>query len=236
MHPILFKNTILQRLDLATIARLDLRPVTLERNHVLETPGDEIKNLFFIEEGIGSMTNMFKDGSQVEVGMFGCESVIGASRLLGTRRSLNHIYMQLAGRGYASQAETAEREFRRFEYFHELVLRYTQAQLMQTAQSAGCNARHEVHQRLARWLLLCHDRASSDVMDLTQEFLAHMLGVTRPSVSVVAEQLQNDGIIEYSRGKVRVVDRTALEAISCECYKVVHDHLNSYADVETGFG
>ena len=182
------------------------------------------------------MTTTFEDGFQVEVGMFGCEAVIGASYLFGTRRSLNKIYIQLAGHGFMTKSEVAAREFQRYERFHDLVLRYSQAQLMQTAQSAGCNARHQLEQRLARWLLLCRDRANMETMNLTQEFLADMLGVGRPTVSVAAEGLQRRGLIAHQRGRVTIIDREELEGSSCECYRIVRDHLNGYATLETGFG
>jgi CRP-like cAMP-binding protein len=224
-----FNNTILAHLDARTIERLQLRPVKLERKHTIEEPGDEIKNLYFIEEGIGSMTNTFKDGAQVEVGMFGKESVMGASYLMGTRKSLNKIYMQLAGHGFKCSSDVALREFQRGEVFHDLALRYVQAQLMQTAQSAGCNARHDLEQRLSRWLLLCHDRANSDLMPITQEFLADMLGSGRPTVTVTANKLQKQGMIEYRRGNVRIIDRKRLEHTACECYRIVRNHLDSYA-------
>ena len=182
------------------------------------------------------MTAGFQDGSEVEVGMFGCESVIGVSALIGSRRSLNNIYTQLAGWGYMSPIKLAQAEFRRNERFHDLMLRYLQAQLMQTAQTAGCNARHGVEQRLCRWLLLCHDRAQRDVMDLTQEFLAVMLGVDRPAVSVVAARLQDQKLIEYHRGKVRILNRAGVERLACECYRTVRKYLNDYATTDQGIG
>ena len=224
-----FNNTILQHLDDASIERLKLKPVKLERNHTIESPGEPIRHLYFIEEGIGSMTNTFKDGAQVEVGMFGCESVMGASALMGTLRSLNKVYVQLAGHGFVSPVELAAREFQRGERFHDLILRFVQAQLVQTAQTAGCNGRHNVEQRLSRWLLLCHDRANSDVMDLTQEFLSDMLGVGRPTVSIVAGTLEERGMIHYRRGKVSIRARKELERTACECYHIVRDHLANYA-------
>ena len=100
---------------------------------------------------------------------------------------------------------------------------------MQTAQTAGCNGRHNVEQRLSRWLLLCHDRANSDVMDLTQEFLSDMLGVGRPTVSIVAGTLEERGMIHYRRGKVSIRARKELERTACECYHIVRDHLANYA-------
>jgi CRP-like cAMP-binding protein len=224
-----FRNTVLSRLPPESVNRLQLQRVEMGRRYNVESPGQEIRHLFFLEAGIGSMTNQFSDGSEVEVGMFGWEGVMGVSALMGTRRSLNHVYMQLPGWGYCTTRELAQKEFQRGERFQELILRYSQAQFIQSAQTAGCNARHHVGQRLARWLLLCQDRAESDVMDLTQEFLATMLGVERPAVSVEASKLQASGLIEYSRGKVHILDRKGLEKMACECYGVVSHHLNSYA-------
>ncbi|MEO8726309.1 MAG: helix-turn-helix domain-containing protein [Acidobacteriaceae bacterium] len=178
------------------------------------------------------MTTTFANGSQVEVGMFGYESVMGASALMGTKRSLNKVYMQLEGHGFSCRREVAEREFERGEKFQDLVLRYVQAQLVQTCQSAGCNAKHPLKQRLSRWLLLCQDRAQSDVLDLTQEFLADMLGTRRATVSVAAEMLKRRKLIEYRRGVVRILDREGLERITCECYGVVKAHLDNYTEVD----
>jgi CRP-like cAMP-binding protein len=210
--------------------------VRLEVEHEIEAPGQEIKHLFFIESGIGSMTTLFNDGSQVEVGLFGNESVIGVSSLMGTKRSLNNIYMQAAGDGFTSETQVAMREFRRYGEFHDLVLRYVQAQLMQTAQTAGCNGRHQLEQRLSRWLLLCADRLETNVIGLTHEFLSHMLGTGRPTVTLALESLRDKNLIEYSRGKIRILDHDALEGQSCECYRIVKNHLENYHEVETGFG
>jgi CRP-like cAMP-binding protein len=182
------------------------------------------------------MTTMFKDGFQVEVGLFGNEAVIGASALIGTKRSLNNIYMQVPGHGFICSIQAAAQEFRRHEQFHDIVLRYVQAQLVQTAQTAGCNARHDAAQRMARWLLLCADRLYSDELGLTHEFLGHMLGVRRSTVSVTAEELQRRNYIDYRRGRIKILNRSALERIACECYRVVKDHLENYHQIETVFG
>jgi CRP-like cAMP-binding protein len=203
---------------------------------VIETPGSEIRKLYFIEEGCGSMTTMFKDGSQVEVSLFGNEAVIGASALIGTKRSLNNIYMQVAGHGFISNIKVAAREFRNCEQFRDIVLRYVQAQLVQTAQTAGCNGKHDAMQRMSRWLLLCADRVYSDELGLTHEFLGHMLGVRRSTASVTAEEMQRRGYIDYRRGRIKILDRSGLEHTACECYRIVKEHLENYQDVETVFG
>jgi CRP-like cAMP-binding protein len=230
----IFRNSILRTLDREVIARLCLRPVVFEVEHELEFPGQPIAHLFFVEEGMASMTTTFQDGSQVEVGMFGYEGVIGISALMGTKRSLNRVYTQIPGHGYSCSTEVARREFCLNGEFQLLTLRYVQAQLLQAAQSAGCNAKHDVDQRLARWLLLCADRAHSDVFALSQEFIAEMLGCTRPTVSTAAGLLKESGLIEYSRGVIRLLDVASLEARACECYRVIKDHLDNYTEFDSG--
>ena len=227
----LFKNILLQRLDSAAVERLSLQRVKLPVGREIERPGSRIANLFFIEEGIASMTATFEDGFQVEIALAGPESVLGTSSMMGTRRSLNRVYMQVAGYGYASSMALATEEFLRGEKFHDLTLRYVQAQFIQSAQTAGCNAHHNVQQRMARWLLLCADRIGDRIIPLSQEYMAQMLGVRRPSVTIVANQLRKLDLIEYKRGKIKLLDIAGLESMACECYRVVRDHLHSFADM-----
>ncbi len=230
-----YKNTVLRLLDADSIARLELHPIELPAEFKLEVPGEEIRNIYFIESGCGSMTTMFQDGHRVEVGLFGYESVVGVSSFMGTKRPLNDIFMQISGRGYRSSAKVAEKEYRLYGRFHELCLRYVQAQLMQATQTGACNAMHTIEQRMARWLLLCRERTESDTIHLTHEFLGLMLGSRRSSVTVTAGALQALKLIEYTRGKIKITDREGLEDIACECFTVVRDHLNNYHEVETGF-
>ena len=228
-----YKNTLLKALDGDIIERLRLQPVKFELKHEIENPGDSIDHLYFLEEGMASMTTTFKDGSQVEVGMFGYESVIGVSALMGTKKSLNRVYTQIAGHGYACHMEDAKREFRLGGDFQSLVLRYVQAQLVQAMQSAGCNAKHNFEQRLARWLLLCADRANIDTFKISHEFLADMLGGRRPTISTTAGILKRKGLIEYSRGEIRILDVPGLTQTSCECYLTIKDYLDNYAKFDT---
>ena len=230
-----FKNTVLKNLNADIVKRLPLRPVKFELRHQIEYPGTPIAHLFFVEDGMASMTATFDDGSQVEVGIFGYESVIGVSALMGTKRSLNRVYTQIEGAGYSCTVESARKEFSRGELFQTLTLRYVQAQLLQAAQSAACNAKHNMEQRLARWLLLCRDRAHTDTLKLSQEFLSDMLGSTRPTISIVSGPLKDEGLVEYSRGVIRIVDAKRLEDKACECYHIIKDYLDNYADFDTGF-
>jgi CRP-like cAMP-binding protein len=231
-----YKNVLLRQLDREDIGRLRLQRVDLPVNREIEFPGERIEHLFFIEEGIASMTATFEDGSQVEIALAGLEAVLGTSSLMGTRRSLNRVYMQIGGYGYSSSTAAATQEFKRCEKFHDLTLRYVQAQFIQSAQTAGCNARHSIEQRMARWLLLCSDRIGDRVLPLSHEYMADMLGVTRSSVSVVAGHLQDRKLIRYSRGKIQLTDLAGLEALACECYRVVRDHLRSLADNDEAYG
>ena len=228
------KNSILRTLDASIISRLHLRAVAFEVGHQIEYPGNPITDLVFVEAGMASMTATFKDGGQVEVGTFGYEGVIGISALMGTKRSLNRVYTQIAGRGFVSPIEAARSEFAAGGVFQSLALRYVQAQLVQTMQSAGCNAKHAVDQRLARWLLTCADRAHSNEFSLSQDFLAGMLGATRPTVSTAAAILRAAGLMDYSRGKIRILDVEGLRNRSCECYGIIKSHLENYAEFSSG--
>ncbi|MBB5066733.1 Crp/Fnr family transcriptional regulator [Granulicella mallensis] len=234
MSTVKFKNSLLENLDIEIIKRLRLRSITFELGHEIEFPANPIDNLFFLEEGMASMTTTFQDGSQVEVGMFGYEGVIGVSALMGTKRSLNRVYTQIAGHGYSCPIEVARREFSLGGSFQSHALRYVQTQLVQTAQSTGCNAKHDAEQRLARWLLLCADRVHSVTYKLSQDFLSHMLGSSRPTVSITAGILKEKGLIEYSRGTIHILDVAGLEKISCECYHIIKDHLDDCAQFDSG--
>ena len=229
-----FKNSILSALSPESIVRLCLRPVSFELRHEIEFPGSPIEHLFFVEEGMASMTTTFQDGDEVEVGMFGYEGVIGVSALMGTKRSLNRVYTQIAGHGFSSALEVARQEFNRGGEFQSLALRYVQTQLLQAGQSAACNAKHDVDQRLARWLLLCADRVHSNEFPLSQEFIAHMLGTTRPTVSTAAGLLKEAGLIHYTRGMIRILDVAQLENRACECYRVIKNHLDNYTEFDIG--
>jgi CRP-like cAMP-binding protein len=230
----MYTNTVLRALSAEVVGRLRLRPVKFDLAHEFEFPGKPIEHLYFVEAGMASMTTTFQDGVQVEVGMFGCESIIGVSALMGTKRSLNRVYTQIEGSGFAAPLELARLEFARGGIFQLLALRYVQAQLVQAMQSAGCNARHNLVQRLARWLLICADRARTDTFALSQEYLTDMLGATRSTVSIAASALKGAGLIDYTRGVVKILDASSLEGYACECYRVIKDHLDNYADFDHG--
>jgi CRP-like cAMP-binding protein len=229
-----FNNTVLKALEKEAVARLRLRRVTFEVNHEIEFPGNAVEHVYFVEAGMASMTTTFDNGAQVEVGMFGYESVIGISALMGTKRSLNRVYTQIAGHGFATSVALARQEFSRGGRFQALSLAYVQTQLVQAMQSAGCNATHDVEQRLARWLLICADRAREDTYKMSHEFLAHMLGSSRPTVSIAAAVLKEEKLIDYERGVITILDLKGLERRACECYRIIKDHLDNYAEFDSG--
>jgi len=204
----------------------------LELKHEIEYPHRAITHLYFVESGMASMTSTFEDGSQVEVGTFGFESVIGVSALMGTKKSLNRVYTQIAGHGYSCTVESAKREFNLNGHFQYLTLRYVQAQLDQATQSVGCNAKHLTVQRLARWLLICSDRANSDTFKMSHELLADMLGGTRATATIAAGSLKRRGLISYSRGVIKILDARGLEKQACECYGIIKFHLKNYTEFE----
>lgn len=229
-----FRNTLLATLSVETISQLRLNPIKLGLRHEMEFPGNSIDHLFFLEEGMASMTTTFEDGSQVEVGTFGYESVIGISALMGAKLCLNRIYMQIAGLGYSCGIENASDVFHSCSDFQTLALRSVQSQLIQTEQTAGCNAKHMIEQRLARWLLICSDRANSKTYLISHDLLADMLGSTRPTVSLAAGALKKLKLIDYSRNTIHILDVAGLEAKACECYHLVRDYLDNKFEFESG--
>lgn len=229
-----YRNTLLKTFSPEILARLKLTPIVFDTGQKIEEPGKPIRSLYFLETGMASMTTIFSDGSEVEVGMFGYESVIGVSALMGTMQSLNHVYTQIEGVGFQCSYECAHKEFDRYALFHNLCLRYVQAQLLQATQSAACASRHQYEQRLARWLLITADRAHVETFKMSQEYLSHMLGTTRPTVSTIAGTLKKEGLIDYTRGVIRILDRKRLEQRSCECYEVIRNYLANYEKFDTG--
>jgi CRP-like cAMP-binding protein len=229
-----FHNLILKNLDADTIRRLMLRKVELELRHPMEVPGEAITDIFFLESGIASVTTQFKDGFEVEAGMYGFESLSGISAFMGARESLNASYIQIAGHGYSCRIKRAAAEFDRGGEFRSLALRAVQAQFVQTMQSAGCNAHHDIEPRLARWLLLVAERTQTDTFALSHEFISTMLGARRSTVSIAAGSLKRRGLIEYTRTNIHIRDRKGLEAKACECYKVLRDYLRDHTQYDSG--
>ncbi|HEV3166279.1 MAG TPA: Crp/Fnr family transcriptional regulator [Isosphaeraceae bacterium] len=195
--------------------------------HEVDSP---IPYVYFPRTGVISVLLVMENGLAMEVGTVGNEGMVGVAVFLGASRSPLMAIVQIPGEALRMEAEAFREELRLGGSLHSLMHRYTQVTLKQTSQLAACNHLHSVEERMCRWLLMAHDRVESDEFPLTQEFLAEMLVVRRPSVTVIAGALQRGGLIRYSRGKITVLDRAGLEAASCECYRVFkeeHDRILS---------
>jgi len=218
-----YKNRILAALTKAEITRLapHLSPVTLESGKTLLHPGEEILYAYFLESGLASVVVAMADGSSVETGVTGNEGVVGIPGLLGTKSIPSHTFIQIAGTGYRIKVQHLLEEFDRAGSLKKRLNCFIQAHLVQTMQTAACNRLHDIAQRLARWLLMCHDRMESDTFSITHEFLGHMLGTPRSTVTLAAGILHKDGLLDYSRGRVVIRDRKGLEKAACECYRTI---------------
>ena len=202
-----------------------LETVPLKLKAVIHRAGDSITHVYFPGGGFISTLTVLKDGGMVEVATIGREGMVGVSAVLnGNRESATSMVQGATDTCYRMKAEAFRREMDRHGVFYELLSRYSQALVGFVMQSTACNAVHSVEQRLARWLLMARDRMGS------QEFVAMMLGASRPTVTVVAGTLQKAGLITYHRGVVAIVDRKKLEAASCECYRTATDLLNAVTD------
>jgi CRP-like cAMP-binding protein len=216
-------NQILAALPAEEYERIlpNLEQFELKLGDVLYRPGERIEHVYFPHRGTISVISMMEDGSQVEAGVVGNEGMFGLPVVLGTDSAPFLAIVQIADGASRIKTDVFREELVRGGRLQKLLLRYGQAFFVQVAQTAACNRRHHVDGRLARWLLMCQDRAKSDELGLTHEFLSIMLGVRRAGVSVAASKLQEKGLIRYTHGHLRILDRGGLEGYSCECYGVV---------------
>lgn len=216
--------TSLPAADYTPIAR-HLRLRSTGVGDTLHQHGARIDDVFFPNGGVYSVTNRMRDGALVEVATVGREGMLGVGVFLGDRSAVGHTLQQVPdGRVVALAVAPFLKATSRDGPFRKAVARYAQATLLQTMQCTACNALHDVSQRCCRWLLQIHDRVDGDEFSLKQEFLAMMLGVHRPTVTVVLRTLQQTGLIANRYGHMRVLRRKRLEAASCECYATIRGH------------
>jgi CRP-like cAMP-binding protein len=201
-----------------------LSTITLAQGVVMYETGDEVDQVYFPHNGMFSMLAVMRDGKAIETATVGREGVIGAMAGLGLYTSLVRVVVQLP----LTATRIASSQFRKAvassEPIRDLGIHYNEVLLTQARITAACNALHPVEARFCRWLLQSADRAASGTVTLTQELLAEMLGVRRTSVTEVAGKMQSEGLITYSRGVIKIVDRGGLERLSCECYHTLIDH------------
>jgi CRP-like cAMP-binding protein len=218
-----YKNRLLELLDADEFERLRryLEHVSFEYKQVLYEPDTPIEWVYFPVQGVASLVNTMRDGSEVEVGTIGNEGMVGVPIVLGDKVSPTSVYVQVPGFGLRLRSAILWETMGKTTSTRTVMLHYAHAFLSQVTQLAACAHLHSVDQHCCRWLLMTHDRVQTDHFLLTQEFFAMMLGVRRTSITGTANRLKNKKIIEYTRGHVTILDRAALEKCSCECYAVM---------------
>lgn len=216
-------NRILAGIPAREYARLQdqLEPVVLKFKQVLYEPGKPIRYVYFPGDCLISLLTAVDKGRTLEVGMVGNEGMAGMPFILGVGVSGVRAIVQGGGGAWRMGARPFRVEFDRNRALQDALYRYTYALMAQISQTAACNRFHEAEQRLARWLLMTRDRVESDEFSLTHEFLAHMLGLRRVGITEAASTLKRRHLIEYSRGKIRILDVKGLKAASCTCYETV---------------
>ncbi|HEV7377344.1 MAG TPA: Crp/Fnr family transcriptional regulator [Pyrinomonadaceae bacterium] len=225
----LSQNRLLANLDVEEYELLapHLETVSLSMSEVLFRPEDQLQHVYFPTTSIVSLLTDLSDGSGMEVGLVGREGMVGISAVLGGSET-KVATVQGQGEALRMKAEKLRDEFSRGGVLQNALLRYTHALMTQISQSVVCNARHPVEGRLARWLLMYHDRLEHDEFELTHEFIANMLGVRRAGISEVANKLQELGFISYQRGRVKILNRKGMEEFACECYPIVKEKFEDF--------
>ena len=199
----------------------NLKLVSMPLGDAVYESGAHLDHVYFPTMSIISLLYVMADGASAEIAVVGNEGLVGVALFMGGESTPSRAVVQSAGRGYRLKGAVVKKHFDEGGALQHLLLRFTQALITQMTQTAVCNRHHAVDQQLCRWLLLSMDRLPSDKLVMTQELIANMLGVRREGVTEAAGKLQAEGLIEYSRGKIRVLDRLRLEARVCECYAVV---------------
>jgi len=217
------RNQLLLKLSADDFAWLapHLRRADMTFRATLHAAGDPIASAIFPEHGYASMLATLEDGDAAEVGMVGYEGFVGLPLLFGSDRSLVEAMVQAGGSAIHLPAEIFQQACEERPTLRALMLRYAMVFNVQVTMTAACNGRHLVEQRLARWLLMAHDRTDGDEFAMTHEFLSMMLGVRRAGITVAAGGLQRAGFIRYEQGRIRIIDRHGLETAACECHATV---------------
>ena len=223
-----FRNRVLSRLPAADLKRIaqKLSKVDAIPGESLYEPNKPCRYVYFPETAVASILTVLEEGTETEVATIGCEGIVGLPVFLGAKQSPGKAFWQVPGKGYRLHAMELKKEIARDGTLSDKLGLYAQGFFTQVAQSVTCNQAHNASQRCARWLLMTHDRVPGDEFELTQQFLARMIGIRRTGVSEVAGKLQRAGLIKYRRGHVAVLNRRGLEKASCECYRVVQNEFD----------
>ena len=209
-----------------------LEPVELPQYKIVYNAGENYDYAYFPSYSIISNVAIMENGSTVEIGVIGNEGMIGLPIFLETNYTTSTAIVQVGDGGYRIAAGRLQQEFHRQGALRRLMMRYIQARIVQLGQNAACNRYHSVEQRFARWLLTVRDNIQKNEFHLTQEFISQMLGVRRTGVSEIANRFQEEGIIQYKRGFIRIVSSQKLEAYACECYRLITREYSRLLNVE----
>lgn len=221
------QNKLLNGLGADDLARLHPKKICMTRGEVLHPVGASIEHVYFPESGMVSMLTIMRSGEQIETAIVGSEGVIGGWVAINGANTNTQSTVQVEGSAWQVSAAKFLETYKLSDAFRSAMNAYQGVILFQAQQSAGCHAIHSVEARFCRWLLLSQDMLGSEQVPLTQEFLSHMLGVRRTSVSLSAHALQKSGLIQYVRGKITINNRKGLEECACECYEAIRERIDS---------
>jgi CRP-like cAMP-binding protein len=223
-------NQLHGALEASSRKRVDphLEPIELKLGAIVCEAGGLLKHAYFPQGAVLSLLTVLENGSAIETANIGREGAFGLFAAMYSRVSFNRCLVQLEGSIVRCPIELLQSEFKRSEHVRDLFVSYSETLLSQVQQTVACNAMHTTEQRICRWLLMMHDRAEGEALPYTHEFLSHMLGANRKSVTLAAQSLQTAGLISYYRGNIKVLDRPGLEKASCECYAIVRERFDAF--------
>ena len=206
----------------------NLEPIKLKLGAVVCEAGGLLKHAYFPQGSVLSLLTVLEDGSAIETANIGREGAFGLFAAMYSRVSFNRCIVQLQGHMARCPIELLQDEFKSSEHVRDLFVSYSETLLSQVQQTVACNAKHTTEERMCRWLLMMHDRAEGEFLSYTHEFLAHILGANRKSVTLAAQSMQKAGLISYRRGTIQVLDRKGIEKASCECYAIVKERFDAF--------
>ena len=224
------RNRLLAAMEATSLARIvpHLEPVVLKLGDVVCEAGGLLKHAYFPQGAVLSLLTVLENGSAIETANIGREGAFGLFAAMYSRVSFNRCLVQFEGDMVRCPITFLQSEFEHSEHVRNLFVSYSETLLSQVQQTVACNALHSTEERMCRWLLMMHDRAEGEALPYTHEFLSHMLGANRKSVTLAAQSLQTADLISYHRGKIQVLDRRGLEKASCECYAIVRERFDAF--------
>ncbi|MBR1199034.1 Crp/Fnr family transcriptional regulator [Bradyrhizobium sp. AUGA SZCCT0240] len=223
-------NQLLGALEPGSRRRIDshLEPIDFELEEMVCDAGGLLKHAYFPQGSVLSLLTVLENGAAIETANIGREGAFGLFAAMYSRVSFNRCLVQLPGHTVRCPIELLQHEFKNSEHVRDLFVSYSETLLSQVQQTVACNSMHTTEERMCRWLLMMHDRAGGEALPYTHEFLSHMLGANRKSVTLAAQSMQTAGLIHYRRGTIQVLDRAGLEKASCECYAIVKERFDAF--------